>query len=169
MTRLLTLLCISTMALALAGCPSEENNETNNLVSDVTPDTTTEDSTADVAADTKADGGDDCVTTIDYYNAEIVPVFQSTCSGCHYAGGTGSGSMLLIDGELDGAATRAVVREKVENVNGDNISIFIGKPTAVIGHGGGEQFAPDSDEAKKFQAFIDRIETPVACDTGNSF
>lgn len=99
------------------------------------------------------------------------PVF-SKCAGCHNAFGLAGQMGLRFELELPGlpgAAQRnsqmleRIAAETVD-VAGAPMPLLLAKPTAGVGHVGGQVFAADSAEAQLLASFIEAVREPEDCE-----
>lgn len=115
----------------------------------------------------QSDLGEQCVSTEDYFKSEVwAPIMSQQCITCHSTTGAAKDSEFILQssdwpGYLE--ANLAVV-ERMAKLEFEGTPWLIAKPTALVEHGGGEQFERDSDKYDTFVKMVELIKEPVTCD-----
>lgn len=112
------------------------------------------------------DAPDACVDIDDYFREQVwAPVLKQKCYACHNPAGAAKASDLVLQG-TDFPGYLDVNRQTVANLAQleiDDTSLLLLKPSAVIEHGGGAQIEIDGPEYAALAEFVERSKAPVHC------
>ena len=110
---------------------------------------------------------DPATTCVENYFQENIwqGFMQTQCSGCHQSGALAENTSLVFDLSNDESADthNYSVVQAMALAQSDGESLLFLKPTAQIGHGGGEVISSESEQALALQSLIEMIETPSSC------
>ncbi|MET0390361.1 MAG: DUF1592 domain-containing protein [Polyangiales bacterium] len=114
---------------------------------------------------------DPCTTPEQAFGWEVYGSVFSRCAGCHNGFGlarqVGVPLRLALPGEPDFErknveVLRPYAASKVD-VGGESFPLLLAKPTARVGHVGGQVLAPDGPEAKLLAGFVAKLVSPTTC------
>ena len=149
MKKLTLTLLLCALSLNVACGEDAEPETTNNTANNTTNNTT-------------------CTPTVDYYNADVKPLMMR-CTTCHSSDGIASASMMVLNKEDLGDQTSRDAIKAVATASSGGMSLLLVKAIGDAGHTGGAQIAADSEEFKKLEELVARLEKPVDCDATTPF
>lgn len=110
-----------------------------------------------------------CTPTVDYYNAELKPIFEKKCTSCHVENGLAQATRMILNKEdLSDQATRDGIKA-VATASSGGMALLLVKASGGAGHTGGAPIAADSEDFPKLKELVNRIENPVDCDAEKPF
>jgi hypothetical protein len=114
-----------------------------------------------------------CVSTRQFFLQDVWPkVMSKSCINCHSPGGLASeqkASLLLYPTSYPGFVEEnlASLRELAKTEYEDQ-SVLLRKPLGELRHGGGVQFAADTEEAKLLGDLVERLQKEETCPAGSA-
>jgi len=109
-----------------------------------------------------APGAEPCTTDAEQYAADVAPVVETDCLGCHVSEGAAADTrQLLVAGEDE--ANRMVLHTMATEVVGER-SLLLAKATGELEHGGGARVAEGDADWLALEEFVARAFSEGGCE-----
>lgn len=112
-----------------------------------------------------------CVSNEQFFKENVMPIASGKCMACHTTQGQAQNSSLIFQDSNwgpDYIEQNMKVFEQLSKLRFEGKPWILVKPTNEIAHEGAVQFEAGSEEYEVFQAMIERIDDPVACDDSDA-
>ncbi len=128
-----------------------------------------------IPADPIPDGNQACIPTERLFMRKAwAQVAQPTCSACHNGQGLAAMSDFILNREIgfgdqsDHNLETMKRMATLRHTDLNNQSHLLLKATGTVAHGGGRAIAPNSHEFNVLKQFVDRVENPIDCSSGET-